>query len=99
MKRLSRDYQRVKDTVLDHRGGTLDDLLREVDMKKVHKLAARFRKSAAKAPSVTAVEVMMAALQIMGETALQYVPNAEQRKAICAALAGHLVGSDLERLQ
>ena len=87
------------DTVLDRRGGTLDDLLREVDMKKVDKLAARFSKSAAKAPSVTAVEVMMAALQIMGETALQYIPHAEQRKAIFAVLAGHLVGPDLERLQ
>jgi hypothetical protein len=87
------------DTVLDNLCATLDDLLMASDVAKIDKLAERFRKSAMKARPITAVEVIMAALQIMGETALEIIPNADQRKAVCAALAGHLVGDEVERLQ
>ena len=86
-------------TVLDHRGGTLNDLLEEVDMARVDRLAARFRKCAMRAQPITAVEVMTAALQIMGETALQFIANADQRRLVFSALAGHLVGPESERLR
>ena len=78
-------------TVLDHRGGTLDDLLRAADTAGVDKLAARFRKSAMKAQPIKSVEVMMAALQIMGETAMEIIPDSDQRKAICMAMVGRAV--------
>jgi hypothetical protein len=76
----------VSDISLDKHGSTIDDLLMEMSMARVDKLADRFRKSAMKARPIKAVEVMMAALQIMGEGALGIIPNSDQRKAICAAM-------------
>jgi hypothetical protein len=89
----------MSNQILDSRGGTLEDLLSMVDMKKVDRLAERFRKGAVKAQPVTAIEVMMAAFQIAGETALEFIPNPHQRKAVCAALAGYAVRPEWEGLQ
>lgn len=54
------------DRVLDHRGGTLNDLLNTADMKRVDKLVEAFERRAVKARPITAIEVVMAAHIVAG---------------------------------
>ena len=87
------------DKVLDHRGSTLEDLVDAVEMNKVDRLVKAFERCASKVQSLTAVEAIVAAHVFAGSTAMEIIPNPDQRKAVCEALAGYVVGPEAEGLQ
>ena len=87
------------DQILDHRGQTLQDLVDTMDMNKVDRLVKAFERCASKVRPLTAVEAIMAAHVFAGATAMEIIPNPDQRKAVCEALAGYAVGPEAEGLQ
>ena len=81
----------MSDIIVRPHGETIDNLMDEVSMARIDKLAECFRKSARKAHPIKAVEVMFAAFQIWGETAFEIFPTLDQRVAVCQAMVKRMV--------
>jgi hypothetical protein len=81
----------MSDITIGPHGETIDDLMDEVSMARIDKLAERFRKSAEEEHPIKAVEVMLAACTIVGETAFDIIPASSQRVALCQAMIKRLV--------
>ncbi len=66
----------------------IDDL---VDLARVDDLAERFREQAQSMHPISAMEVMCACIQVLGETALDVIPSGSDRVAVCQALIKRMV--------